>query len=79
MIFKIKQLRFIQVIISKSKVVEGTNSPHRKELLDPVVEVMKATSSVEQAVQLGADSSSLNQSLSQGSHPPDPLITFYIL
>ena len=48
------------------------NSPHREELLDPVVSVMKAASSDEQAVQLGVESSSRNQSLSQGLHPPDP-------
>ena len=51
---------------------DSENLPHREELLDPMVSVMKAASSVEQAVQLGADSSSRNQSLSQGSHPPDP-------
>ena len=47
-------------------------SPHRDELSDPVVSVTKAASSDEQAVQLGVDSSSRNQSLSQGLHPPDP-------
>ena len=46
--------------------------PHKDELSDPVVSVTKAASSDEQAVQLGVDSSSRNQSLSQGLHPPDP-------
>ena len=59
------------------KVEEGSeNSPHREELLDPVVSVIKAASSDEQAVQLGVDSSSRNQSLSQGLHPPDPLDSY---
>ena len=46
--------------------------PHKDELSDPVVSVTKEASRDEQAVQLATDSSSRNQSLSQGLHPPDP-------
>ena len=60
--------------LDASKVAASTLNkdypPHRDELVVPVVLLTKAGSSVEQAVQFEVDRSSLNQSLSQGLHPP---------